>query len=65
MANRSDVNSKFPRQIKRLLALTKFDSTLKEKEVRNLFLEAHAHYKVARIRRLAAREVVKPGDTAD
>jgi hypothetical protein len=65
MANRSDVNSKFPRQLKRLLALTKFASDTEEREISDLFREAHAHSKVARVRRLAAREVVNPGDIAD
>ncbi len=65
MANRSDFNSKLPRQIKRLLALTPTANSREDRVLRELFLEAHAHHKQVRVRRLAAREVVNPGDSAD
>lgn len=43
MANRSDRNSKFPRQIKRLLALSSRGNAQYDGEVRKLFIEAHTY----------------------
>lgn len=63
MANRSDFNSKLPRKLKKLLALSQFKNVHEENEVRRLFLGAHAHHKQARYNRQKAREVSHSADS--
>lgn len=65
MANRSDFNSKLPRNIKKLLSLSSYKDVHEEGEIRRLFVAAHAHHKQVRYNMQRARVVANPGDSAD
>ena len=45
MANRSSFTYDLPRADARMLALTPFADVRTEREIRKLFIEAHAHYR--------------------
>lgn len=45
MANRSSFNYVLPREDARILAGSKITDTKLEREIRKLFIQAHAHYK--------------------
>ena len=47
MANRSDINSVFPRQMKRMWALSKHKDAHEAGEMKRLMIEAHKYYKAA------------------
>ena len=55
MANRSDYNTKFPRQIKRMLALQSTGDAHQDGVVRRAFIEAHSTALKVRSKRLSAK----------
>jgi hypothetical protein len=65
MANRSTFGSKLPRNLKKLLALTPSKDAHEARQLRELFLEAHAHHKKARYQMQKPKVVANPGDSAD
>lgn len=62
MANRSDFNSKLPRQLKRMLALHKFPNAHAYGEVKRLWLEAHDKAKRSHNLMLKSRSVALSND---
>jgi hypothetical protein len=55
MANRSDYNSSFPRQFKRMLALQSSGDPHQDGIVRRAFIEAHETARKVRSKRLSAK----------
>ena len=58
MANRSDVNSKLPRQIKRLLIMSSIihgETKAEAREARMDFIAAHAHYRDVLKKRMSSK----------
>lgn len=64
MANRSDFNSAFPRALKRMWMLGKFNDAQHAADVKRLFIEAHKVHKAAKNKKVR-RDQDATGDSEE